>query len=79
LADVKRVRGTRHISDPMIVALVSAYEKYEKIAAIGVHCQVHSARLIRDNVNEKIVLIIGLLCMESFYRDFMLEKISLRL
>lgn len=73
--DVERTRGTKYTSDPVIAALREAFEKYERIAVIGVPCQAHSARLIRDNVNEKIVLIIGLLCMESFYNEVMLETI----
>ena len=73
--DVERTRGTKYTSDPVIAALRKAFEKYERIAVIGVPCQAHSARLIRDNVNEKIVLIIGLLCMESFYNEVMLETI----
>lgn len=73
--DVDRTKGTKYTSDPVVAALREAFEKYERIAVIGVPCQAHSARLIRENVNEKIVLIIGLLCMESFPRDAMLETI----
>lgn len=73
--DVERTKGTKYTSYPVIVALREAFEKYEKIAVIGVPCQIHSAKLILENVNEKIVLIIGLLCMESFQREVMLEKI----
>lgn len=73
--DVERTRGTKYTSDPVIAALREAFEKYDRIAVIGVPCQAHSARLIRENVNEKIVLIIGLLCMESFHQDVMLNKI----
>jgi coenzyme F420-reducing hydrogenase beta subunit len=37
----------------VIAALVGVFEKYEKIAVIGIPCQVHSAWLKRDKVNEK--------------------------
>ncbi len=73
--DVEKTKGTKYTSDPVIAALKEAFEKYDRIAVIGVPCQAHSAKLIRDNVNEKIVLIIGLLCMESFQQDVMLGKI----
>lgn len=73
--DVEKVRGTKYTSDPVIAALREAFEKYNRIAVVGVPCQAHAARLIRENVNEKIVLIIGLLCMESFHHDVMLHKI----
>jgi coenzyme F420-reducing hydrogenase beta subunit len=73
--DVERTRGTKYTSDPVVAALREAFEKYDRIAVVGVPCQVHASRLIRENVNEKIVLIIGLLCMESFHREVMLHKI----
>jgi F420H2 dehydrogenase subunit F len=73
--DVERTKGTKYTSDSVIAALREAFEKYKRIAVIGVPCQAHSARLIRENISEKIVLIIGLLCMESFPHDVMLEKI----
>lgn len=73
--DVERTRGTKYTSDPVLASLREAFEKYNRIAVIGVPCQAHAAHLIRENVNEKIVLIIGLLCMESFHHDVMLEKI----
>ncbi len=73
--DVDKVKGTKYTSDPIIAALREAFEKYDKIAVVGVPCQAHASRLIRENVNEKIVLIIGLLCMESFHHDVMLDKI----
>jgi coenzyme F420-reducing hydrogenase beta subunit len=73
--DVEKTKGTKYTSDPVIAALREAFEKYDRIAVIGVPCQAHSAKLIRDNVNEKIVLIIGLLCMESFQQDVMLGEI----
>ncbi|KKH90399.1 F420H2 dehydrogenase, partial [Methanosarcina mazei] len=73
--DVERTRGTKYTSDPVVAALREAFEKYDRIAVVGVPCQAHASRLIRENVNEKIVLIIGLLCMESFHHDVMLNKI----
>jgi coenzyme F420-reducing hydrogenase beta subunit len=73
--DVERTRGTKYTSDPVVAALREAFEKYDRIAVVGVPCQAHAARLIRENVNEKIVIIIGLLCMESFHHEVMLHTI----
>jgi coenzyme F420-reducing hydrogenase beta subunit len=73
--DVDRTTGTKYTYDSVLSALKDPFEKYEKIAVIGVPCQAHGARLISENVNDKIVLIIGLLCMESFHHDVMTETI----
>ncbi|MDD3042159.1 MAG: F420H2 dehydrogenase subunit FpoF [Methanosarcinaceae archaeon] len=73
--DVDKTRGTKYTSDPVLKVLREAFEKYDRIAVVGVPCQVHGARLIQENFNEKIVVIIGLLCMESFHHEVMLEKI----
>jgi coenzyme F420-reducing hydrogenase beta subunit len=73
--DVDRTTGTKYTYDSVLSALKEPFEKYDRIAVIGVPCQVHAARLISENVNDKIVVIIGLLCMESFYHDVMKEKI----
>ncbi|WP_406660075.1 F420H2 dehydrogenase subunit FpoF [Methanolobus sp. ZRKC3] len=73
--DVDRTTGTKYTYDSVLSALREPFEKYEKIAVIGVPCQAHGARLISENVNDKIVLIIGLLCMESFYPEVMKETV----
>ncbi|MDL5502918.1 MAG: Coenzyme F420 hydrogenase/dehydrogenase, beta subunit C-terminal domain, partial [Candidatus Methanoperedens sp.] len=48
-------------------------DKYKKVAFVGVPCQVHGAKLFRENHN-RINLIIGLICMESFSEQIMLEE-----
>jgi coenzyme F420-reducing hydrogenase beta subunit len=73
--DVDRTTGTKYTYDSVLSALREPFEKYDKIGVIGVPCQAHGARLILENTNDKIVVIVGLLCMESFYHDVMTEKI----
>ncbi|NPE30081.1 4Fe-4S binding protein [Methanococcoides sp. SA1] len=73
--DVEKAKGTKYTYDSVLSALRDPFNQYEKIAVIGVPCQAHGARLISENVNDKIVLIVGLLCMESFYQEVMTDKI----
>ncbi|MGM0770184.1 MAG: F420H2 dehydrogenase subunit FpoF [Halobacteriota archaeon] len=73
--DVEKAKGTKYTYDSVLSVLRDPFNQYEKIAVIGVPCQAHGARLISENVNDKIVLIIGLLCMESFHHDVMQDKI----
>ncbi len=73
--DVESAKGTKYTYDSVLSALREPFKQYERIAVIGVPCQAHGARLIEENVNDKIVLIIGLLCMESFYHETMAEEI----
>lgn len=49
-------------------------KKYKKVALVGVPCQVHAAHLFRENF-EKIELIIGLICMESFSDEIMFSEV----
>lgn len=74
-SDVDKTKGTKYTSDPVDAILRDLFKKYDKIAVAGVPCQTHAARLIDENVNDKIVLILGLLCMESFHHDIMQEDI----
>lgn len=73
--DVDQISGTKYTYDSVLQALKEPFAKYDKIAVVGVPCQAHGARLISENVNDKIVLILGLFCMESFYHDVMLDEI----
>ena len=50
-----------------------ALKKYKKVALVGVPCQVHGAKLFRENF-DRIELIIGLICMESFSEQIMLTE-----
>ncbi len=49
-------------------------KKYKKVALVGVPCQVHGAHLFRENFN-RIELIIGLICMESFSEEIMFSEV----
>ncbi len=73
--DVDKTKGTKYTSDPVDAILKDLFKTHSKIAVVGVPCQVHAANLIRENVNDKIAVIIGLLCMESFHHDKMQEEI----
>jgi len=57
----------------MLTLMVQGLKKYKKVALVGVPCQVHGAKLFRDNFN-RIELIIGLICMESFSEQIMLTE-----
>ncbi|KCZ71525.1 coenzyme F420-reducing hydrogenase, beta subunit [Candidatus Methanoperedens nitroreducens] len=49
-------------------------KRYKKVALVGVPCQVHGAHLFRENFN-RIELIIGLICMESFSEEIMFSEV----
>ncbi len=49
-------------------------KKYKKVALVGVPCQVHAAHLFRENF-DRIELIIGLICMESFSDEIMFSEV----
>lgn len=49
-------------------------KKYNKVALVGVPCQIHGARLLRENL-DRIELTIGLICMESFSDEIMFSEI----
>jgi len=49
-------------------------KKYKKVALVGVPCQVHGAHLFRENF-DRIELIIGLICMESFSEEIMFSEV----
>ncbi len=53
---------------------MNKFKKYKKVALVGVPCQVHGAHLFRENFN-KIELIIGLFCMESFSEEIMFSEV----
>lgn len=67
--DVRRVAGTKYTSSPVVALLKEAIEEYERIAFVGVPCQVQAARLFQQTVSDRIELIVGLFCMESFTYD----------
>jgi coenzyme F420-reducing hydrogenase beta subunit len=53
-------------------------KKYEKVAIVGVPCQVHGSHLFRENFG-RISLIIGLICMESFSEEIMFSEMIPRI
>ncbi|VVB55118.1 F(420)H(2) dehydrogenase subunit F [uncultured archaeon] len=82
--DVTKASGTKYTYQPVVSSMrdihrafvdtyVQGLKKYKKVALVGVPCQVHGAKLFRENFN-KIELIIGLICMESFSEQIMLNE-----
>lgn len=57
-----------------IEPIKNVLKKYKKVALVGVPCQVHAAHLFRENF-DKIELIIGLICMESFSEEIMFSEV----
>ena len=73
--EVSSVGGTKYTYEPVLSELREVLKKYEKIAVVGTPCQAHAASLLRENLTDKIKLVIGLICMESFTYDDMGENI----
>ena len=82
--DVTKAAGTKYTYQPVVASLrdlhrayADTYQqglrKYKKIALVGCPCQVHGARLFRENFG-RIELIIGLICMESFSEQVMFNE-----
>ncbi len=59
---------------PYVDPINNILKKYKKVALVGVPCQVHGAHLFRENFN-RIELIIGLICMESFSEEIMFAEV----
>ena len=51
--------------------IIKQLKGFERIAVVGVPCQVHGARLLQQDQAVNISLIIGLICMESFSYEVM--------
>ncbi len=64
----------REMERGYIDPLNNILKKYKKVALVGVPCQVHGAHLFRENFN-RIELIIGLICMESFSEEIMFAEV----
>lgn len=82
--DVTSASGTKYTYQPVVANMrdvhrayadtyIQGLKKYKKVALVGVPCQVHGAKLFRENFN-RIELIIGLICMESFSEQIMLTE-----
>jgi coenzyme F420-reducing hydrogenase beta subunit len=83
--EVARVAGTKYTYQPVVASIRDIHrayadtfqkglKKYKKVALVGVPCQVHGAHLFRENFN-RIELIIGLICMESFSEEIMFSEV----
>lgn len=83
--DVARAAGTKYTYQPVVASMRDIHrayadtfqeglKKYKKVALVGVPCQVHGAHLFRENFN-RIELIIGLICMESFSEEIMFSGV----
>lgn len=82
--DVTKAAGTKYTYQPVVASLRDLHrayadtyqhglKKYKKIALVGCPCQVHGAKLFRENFG-RIELIIGLICMESFSEQVMISE-----
>lgn len=82
--DVTKAAGTKYTYQPVVASLRDLHrayadtyqqglKKYKKIALVGCPCQVHGAKLFRENFG-RIELIIGLICMESFSEQIMFNE-----
>ena len=77
--DVIESAGTKYTVSPTLIGVKDAIkEGIEKIGVVATPCQVTAARKMQNLGEEKIKLIIGLFCIESFFSenfyDFLKEK-----
>ncbi len=83
--EVASAAGTKYTYQPVVASMRDIHrayadtfqqglKKYKKVALVGVPCQVHGAHLFRENFN-RIELIIGLICMESFSEEIMFSEV----
>ncbi len=69
--DIESASGSKYSIVPVVSLLKEATDKYEKVAFVGLPCQIRALRNMqlqkKHNLNaEKIVLAIGLFCRENF-------------
>ncbi|CAD7767180.1 MAG: F(420)H(2) dehydrogenase subunit F [Candidatus Argoarchaeum ethanivorans] len=78
-SDVSKTSGTKYNYMPVIAnmrdIIRDVSQKYDKIAIVGCPCQSHAARLMKENLTDKIKLILGLVCMESFSYENLCQDI----
>ncbi|OYT64219.1 F420H2 dehydrogenase [Methanosarcinales archaeon ex4572_44] len=78
-SDVAKTSGTKYNYMPIISGMREIIrdvaQKYDKIAIVGCPCQSHAARLLKENLTDKIKLILGLVCMESFSYENLCQHI----
>ena len=76
-AETSLISNDGHMRDEersYIEPIKNVLKKYKKVALVGVPCQVHAAHLFRENF-DRIELIIGLICMESFSEEIMFSEV----
>ena len=71
--------GTKYTVSPTLIGVKDAVDEgIEKIGMVATPCQVTAVRKMQDLGEDKIKLVIGLFCMESFFSedfyDFLKEK-----
>lgn len=78
--EVKAAAGTKYTISNSVYAVKEAMEKgYKKIGFVGTPCQIQALRKVQlldepyDFGQEKIVLLVGLFCMENFDYDELME------
>ena len=80
--ELLKTAGTRYTVSPTILGLGSAVDEYGKkrIALVGTPCQIRALRKMQTTekgalkYGSKVVLAIGLFCMESFYYDKLIRE-----
>lgn len=73
-ADIERASGSKYSVAPAPSLIKEATEKFEKIAFVGVPCQIRALRNMQlqkkhDLKMDRIILAIGLFCRENFEYD----------
>lgn len=78
--DLEKIALSKYTYTPLLETLEKAIEQdFGKIALTGVGCQIHSASLFREKFSEfgnRIALLLGLFCMETFRHDSLFEYLS---
>ncbi len=66
--DVVESAGSKYSSSPNLSLLTKAISEHDKVAIVGVPCQVKASRLLQGfgRYRGKIKVIIGIFCMENF-------------
>jgi len=75
--EVVKAAGTKYTPSPSLIGLAEAVKDYGKgrVAFVGTPCQVRSVRQMQFNpkgclkLGERVAVVVGLFCMESFYYD----------
>jgi len=74
--DVVESAGSKYSSSPNLSLLTKAVSEHEKIAVVGVPCQVKASRLLQGfgRYRGKIEVIIGIFCMENFKHTILVRE-----